>query len=150
MKINIEGNRHTKKVDGKISTDLQNSIYLVEKQSKLLAESIINIFNIEKSVIYLSTMLIPFLAHFMQNKKLNQWEKSNEMYFANFAEFYISFNGEEFYGPTKAFEVDIDWKSGDYDFVVTQPVNIYEKLIYLIFGISFCELCYKSYQKNER
>ena len=40
----------------------------------------------------------------------------------------------------------MNWHYGDYDCIFTTPINIYEKIVYSIFGISFLELQYKPYQ----
>ena len=135
-------------IGNKNDTDLQRSISLIEKQSKLLAKSVNSIFNLQKSEIYLSTIFIPFLAHAMQNSILTHLKNPDELIFRNFAEFYVDFNGEDYYGTTKAFERDLNWHGGDYDFVVTTPVNIYERMAYSICRISFHELRYDSYKTS--
>ena len=104
------------------------------------------ILSLQQSEAYLATVFVPFLAHTMQFNRLTQLKKPDELIFRNFAEFYIYLFGEEFYGTTKTFEIDLNWHYGDYDCIFTTPINIYEKIVYSIFGISFLELQYKPYQ----
>jgi hypothetical protein len=127
-------------------SELKESIFIIEQQSKLLAHSVRCILGLQQSEVYLATIFVPFLAHFMQANKLTLLKKQSDLIFQNFAEFYIHIFGDEFYGKTKAFEIDLNWQQGSYDCVFTTPINIYERAVYSITGISFLELQYKSYQ----
>jgi hypothetical protein len=135
-----------KSVGDQTYSELKRSISTIEQQSKILAHSVRCILGLQQSEGYLVTIFVPFLAHFMQASRLIQLEKQNDLIFQNFAEFFVHIFGAEFYGTTKAFEVDFNWQCGDYDCIFTSPVNFYERTVYSIVGISFLELQYKSYQ----
>ena len=128
--------------------NLLKSTSLIEQQAAFLAKSVRCILGLQKSERYLTTIFVPFLAHAMQVKALNRLVKKDQLIFQNFAEFYVYIFGSEFYGTTKAFELDINWNSGSYDCVFTTPINIYEKITYSITGLSFLELKYGSYKKD--
>jgi len=120
-------------------SELVNKTSQIVEQAKLLANSVQEVLNITRSQIYLETIYIPFLAHFMQFRELIRTRRPSSQVFRNFNEFHDYFYYHDTCTPNWL-NFDWHWQEGEYDFIAAQPINIYEKLVYKVFGISYLEL----------
>lgn len=117
---------------------------IVTSQAILLAKYVRKLLDIRCSDKYLATIYVPFLSHVLQ---FNEWRpliKPPDLIFKNFDEFldYIMGSIEVKGLIPSIYCVDLKSKEGEYDLVLSNSPNIYEKLIYKILGISYAELEY--------
>ena len=119
----------------------ERRVSIVKNQAKLLAEGVQLVLCTPHSITFLETIFVPFIAHFNYFNQLKPLRKPEELIFRNFSEFYDFVVDVESKNSLE-FEYDIEWKEGDYDFVVIQPLNIYERFVYSLRRISYLEMKY--------
>ena len=121
-----------------------DKINKIKSQARLLSESVLNVLDDPQSQKFLETIYTPFLSMVMQNNEWVSIHNPDNKVFKNFDELSVHLNpNSELYIPGKnVFAKDIEFKGGDYDLTVGDSLNIYEKLVYKLFGISYLELQY--------
>ena len=120
-------------------SELVTKISQIENQAKLLAKWIQELMSVNLSERFLETIYIPFLGNIMQFNELTPLRKSSSLVFSNFSELHY-FMYYDVQSRPNLFTFDWQWQEGEYDFVAAQPINIYERFIYKVCGISYLEL----------
>ncbi len=87
-------------------SELVNKTSQIVEQAKLLANSVQEVLNITRSQIYLETIYIPFLAHFMQFRELIRTRRPSSQVFRNFNEFHDFFHYNDYCMPNW---LNFDW-----------------------------------------
>ena len=118
-----------------------SQISIVKNYVTLLANNVNSVLGTDYSQIFLETIYTPFIGHMVYFTEIFEL-KSCDSIFMNFSEVYDYIVGDEA-KSNGVFDRDIEWRSGSYDLVTLQHINIYEKIIYTIFGISYLEMKYK-------
>ena len=127
--------------------DLKNSINTITLQTIEFVKIVRELLLLKQSENYLFTIYILFIAEMNQQKKLKKKIEKNESgVFRNYKAFH-KFLYSEFHPSSAALEMDFEWLQGEYDLVMAQPINIYERLVFKINGISYLEL--KNANKKE-
>lgn len=119
---------------------ISNKTSQIANQANLLAKCIRSQLNLNFSQIFLETIYIPFLAHFIQFRELEPSCKLDNRIFRNFGEFHDFIFSHDYIPPSPVSDFDWEWQGGEYDFIAAQPINIYEKIVYSLFRISHLEL----------
>jgi hypothetical protein len=125
-----------------MNTDLSEKIRLIKIQSYLLAKFVKRVLVVSKSRRFLETIYTPFLAFNMQKIEWIDLCDQKERIFRNFDDLFAHINsGSELYRrDTKVLEQNFLFPGGVYDLTQDRSLNIYEKVIYKLFGISFLEI----------
>jgi hypothetical protein len=122
--------------------NIESKIKKVKSQAVLFAKSVVDALAVPQSQIFLETIYTPFLSLIMQGNEWSPLCNPNRIIFKNFDELFAHINhGSELYIPGKnIFSKDLDFNNGDYDLTLDRSLNIYEKIVFKLFRISYLEM----------
>lgn len=118
-----------------VDANLQSKVYCLQEQASLLARGVKSVLLIEHDEEFLKTIYIPFLAHFMSNDHLKVKPSSPNKFVYNLIELYSYFHGSELQVGPKDITCVLPSKSND--FVLPTSLNIYERIAFKLFFVSF-------------
>ena len=116
------------------------TIETVKNQCKLLANGVRHVLNLGFSDTFLETIYIPFLSHFIYWNSIESRARMGEKYVKNMGELLKLSAGKDCLGDISAFSNTIDYNKFRCDLTLNTKLNLYEKFVYVILGISYFEL----------
>lgn len=122
-------------------SNLTSSMNLIRSQANELAKGAKIILDLKETEKFLETIYIPFLCHSMVWRELGRLKQiyGNPIP-RDFNDLYNLMMGAECQSDQKLFSTNIEGEAAGFDFIAHTKLNIYEKIVFLVNGISYTEL----------
>ncbi|MEI7707002.1 MAG: hypothetical protein WCI90_01950 [Chlorobium sp.] len=112
-------------------------ISTVQKIAEILGAAAKKVLGDRYSDKYLQTIYIPFLAQLIQADQIRPLNRLQSPTFQNISQLLLYLWPD---WHSSIFENNRKWPEGNYDIIFDNRLNIYEKYVFKLFGISYCEL----------